>query len=53
MRRGTQFLGVAVLVVLATGPAAYAGGMRGGAAVSRTGPHGATVQAGARIGFGY
>jgi hypothetical protein len=50
MRRVTQFLGVAVLVVLATGPAAYAGGMRDGAAVSRTGPHGTTVQAGARGG---
>jgi hypothetical protein len=50
MRRGTQFLGVAVLVVLATGPAAYAGGRRGGAAVSRTGPYGTTVQAGARGG---
>lgn len=43
-------LGAAVLVILATGPAAYAGGMRGGAAVSRTGPHGTTVQAGARGG---
>lgn len=45
-----QFFGVAVLLVLATGPAAYAGGMRGGAAMSRTGPHGTTVQAGARGG---
>jgi hypothetical protein len=43
-------LSVAVLVVLATGPAAYAGGMRGGAAMSRTGPNGMTVQAGARGG---
>ena len=50
MRRVTQYLGVAALVVLATGPAAYAGGRWGGAAVSRTGPHGATVQAGARGG---
>jgi hypothetical protein len=50
MRRVTQFFGVAVLVVLATGPAAYAGGRRGGAAVSRTGPYGTTVQAGARGG---
>jgi hypothetical protein len=50
MLRVTQILGVAVLVVLATGPAAYAGGMRGGAAVSRTGPYGTTVQAGARGG---
>ena len=44
------FLGVAVLVVLAIGPAAYAGGVKGGAAVSRTGPLGTTVQAGARGG---
>jgi hypothetical protein len=50
MRRVTQFFGVAVLVVLATSPAAYAAGWRGGAAVSRTGPHGTTVQAGARGG---
>ena len=50
MRRVTRFLGVAVLVVLATGPAAYAGGRRGGVAVSRTGPYGTTVQAGARGG---
>ena len=50
MRRVTQFFGVAVLVVLATGPASYAGGKRGGAAVSRTGPNGTTVQAGARGG---
>ena len=50
MRRVTQFFGVAVLVVLATGPAAYAGGRWGGAAVSRTGPYGTTVQAGARGG---
>ena len=50
MRRVIQLLGVVVLVVLATGPAAYAGGMRGGAAVSRTGPHGTTAQAGARGG---
>jgi hypothetical protein len=50
MRRVTQFLGVAVLVVLASCPAAYADGMRGGAAVSRTGPHGTTVQGGARGG---
>jgi hypothetical protein len=50
MQRGTQILGVAVLVVLATCPAAYAGGRRGGAAVSRTGPNGTTVQAGARGG---
>src|SRR6516162_5042695 len=50
MRRVTQFFGVAVLVVLAAGPAAYAGGRWGGAGVSRTGPHGTTVQAGARGG---
>jgi hypothetical protein len=50
MRRVMQFFGVAALVVLATGPAAYAGGIRGGAAVSRTGPYGTTVQVGARGG---
>jgi hypothetical protein len=49
MRRVTQFFGAAALVVLASGPAAYAGGRWGGA-VSRTGPHGTTVQAGARGG---
>jgi hypothetical protein len=50
MWRVTQFFGVAVLVVLATSPAAYAGGMRGWAAMSRTGPNGTTVQAGAHGG---
>jgi hypothetical protein len=50
MRRITQFFGLAVLVVLASGPAAYAGGRWGGATASRTGPNGTTVQAGARGG---
>jgi hypothetical protein len=50
MKRVTHFFGVAVLVALATSPAADASGRRGGAAVSRTGPNGTTVQAGARGG---
>src|SRR5262249_58419716 len=37
MRRVTQFFGAAVLVVLATGPAAYAGGGGGGGGGGRPG----------------